>query len=152
MSTELREAAEESESYVQSPIDDMSSFYWTAVWAILYNQKCRGETDEEIGWREEIRGKSASRGEAASEMQSELTEYTTTYSPMLRRMVPVLNDWWDKLDRMRDDWDRLWEVQKMKNSEPDIKSVLFHRFAYQGVYELVKVISSRKEYLQQPMS
>jgi len=144
MSTDLRDAISNSIAYVQSPVDDMHSFLWTAIWATLFNIQHFGKSPNEAEWRNYLQGDMHARDSVPSRMLAGRVQRNGEYSPLLRSMIPVLRGWRRKLEEMSEDWDLLWE----QCDDPSSKRLLFHRFAYRGVLEFLEVIRNEREALQ----
>jgi len=145
MSRSLRKAVNNSEPYIQSPVDEMHSFLWTAMWATLFNVKHLGKSSDEVEWRDCLRGDIDKRESVAVDILVGKVQRNNEYSPLLRSMIPVLKGWRDKLFSLDDDWDLMWGQQ---GSDPVSKKLLFHRFAFRGVMDFVGVVMNEREALQ----
>ena len=140
MSKSLREAIEEGSTYLQSPVDDMHSLFWTALWCVLFNTKDRGHTSKEERWRNELRGSRQDRDSA----MNDILKWGTgkEYSPMLRIMTPLFVQWHSLLDNLDRDWRPAWK--SVDQGEADEKLLVFHDFAFRGILGLAKLIAEHR--------
>ncbi|KAJ7479312.1 hypothetical protein B0H11DRAFT_2280857 [Mycena galericulata] len=110
MSVRLREAFSASERYLQSPLDDLWAFFYTAVWATVFHAH-RPSTEvlpmssQEITWRLNLRSRSADEREGTVKRIVQVKDFEEQLPSMLRAMAPVFKDWQSALDRMQDAWD-----------------------------------------------
>ncbi|KAG6847306.1 hypothetical protein C0991_002021 [Blastosporella zonata] len=148
MSTAARIAFEEGRAYVQSPIDDMESFYWTAVWATLNNTKSLSTSDEEGDWKRWLATGKSDRILVAQEikMLSQFPLPDRECSPFLAVMAPMLQKWWELLEDMNVKWRLAWKPVKVGPPLP--KELLFHKFAYEVVPMYVELLEGEKARLQ----
>ncbi|KAG6862786.1 hypothetical protein C0991_010183, partial [Blastosporella zonata] len=137
MSTEARYAFEGGRAYVQSPIDDMESFYWTAVWATLNNTKSLSTTKQEEKWKRWLDDSGAHARTAVKDGIEKLAfsnQLRRECSPFLAVMAPMLHKWWDLLKRMSGQWVDEWKP--VEAGPPLPKELLFHKFAYKVVMDI----------------
>ena len=72
MSTNVRIALGRGHAYLQSPIDDLESFYHVFVWAILHNVRAQSLlTDGELKYKRMLSGTWADRDSAQNGMRDE---------------------------------------------------------------------------------
>jgi hypothetical protein len=119
----------------------MWSFFWTALWATLFNCHDQGKSVSEINWRDDVRGEHRDRDAVAHTIRDDVTlEENEEYSNIFREMVPLLRDWLLlSLDEMTRSWSReLLDVRK-KGSAPADLLMLFHK--YRGVLDFVGILS-----------
>ncbi|KAG6849560.1 hypothetical protein C0991_011346 [Blastosporella zonata] len=149
MSTAARIAFEGRRAYVQSPIDDMESFYWTAVWATLNNTKSLSTSEEEGDWKRWLDDSGAHARIAVTleiEKLASLDLPERECSPFLAVMAPMLQKWWELLKNMNVKWTRAWKPVKAGPALP--KELLFHQFAYEVVPMYVELLEGEKKGLQ----
>ncbi len=84
--------------YLQSPVDDLESFYWVGLWVALRNKTVDTAklTDDEIKWRGLVRGTTMEWTGSASEIgeSSKLTiEPVLVFNPILQSMWDLLGEW-----------------------------------------------------------
>lgn len=104
MSNGLRNASNSGEPYLQSPLDDIESFFWVSVWAAAYNLKHSHQLSRnELLWREELSGSVSERRGAAMQL---LEVEGSEGSPILvhfRRFIRALDQ---KLRNLRVKWEK----------------------------------------------
>ena len=72
MSSRIRRALEDRTTYLQSPIDDLESFYHVFVWAILHNVRAQSLlTDGELKHKRKLSGTLAERDRAQKQLRDE---------------------------------------------------------------------------------
>ncbi|THU87887.1 hypothetical protein K435DRAFT_680934 [Dendrothele bispora CBS 962.96] len=149
MNKHLREAKEEGSTYLQSPVDDMHSLFWTAMWCVLFNTKDRGQTYREKKWRSKLQGNVDERDSTMNDILMWGTG--EEYSPMLRTMNPLFVQWRRSLlDNLDSQWDSAWE--SVDQGEIDEKLLVFHDFAFRGILGLAKLIAEHRPRLMSSYS
>ncbi|KAG6851996.1 hypothetical protein C0991_004335, partial [Blastosporella zonata] len=110
MSTAARMAFEGGRAYVQSPIDDMESFYWTAVWATLNNTKSLSTSDKEEDWKRWLATSNSDRRAVTQEIKQVAfsNKSRRECSPFLAVMAPMLQKWWELLEKTKFQWENEW--------------------------------------------
>ncbi|KAG6852183.1 hypothetical protein C0991_002308, partial [Blastosporella zonata] len=149
MSIEARLALECGRAYVQSPIDDMESFYWTAVWATLNNAKFPSTTEREEEWKRCFDDSGASARIMVKYGINTLVSFDLPdreCSPFLAVMAPMLQKWWELLWKTNIQWSLAWKP--VKAGPPLPKELLFHQFAYKLIPMYVVLLEGEKEGLQ----
>ena len=72
MSTEIRIASRGRKAYLQSPVDDLESFYHVFVWAILHNVRAQSLlTDGELKYKKMLSGTWSERDGAQMRLREE---------------------------------------------------------------------------------
>lgn len=142
MSFQLRTAMEMNESYMQSPVDDMESMFWTMVWAATFNIKHSLPTDRENVLKAKLRGNLDARTGAEKLLIG--IKSNGNYNPILSAIAPLLRDWSGSLEKMTSEWMSDWEAVETATD----KSLLFHRYAYRGVLDFLTIVGSRRQELQ----
>ncbi|KAK7460903.1 hypothetical protein VKT23_008831 [Stygiomarasmius scandens] len=140
MSKDLREAMDERSTYLQSPVDDMHSLFWTALWCVLFNTKDRGQTSKEKKWRSLLQGTIVERDSAMNDILKWGTD--EEYSPMLRTMTTLFVQWHSLLDNLDRDWRPVWK--SVDQGEADEKLLVFHDFAFRGILGFAKLIAEHR--------
>ncbi|KAJ7811354.1 hypothetical protein B0H14DRAFT_3479810 [Mycena olivaceomarginata] len=88
MSVRLRAAFSASEPYLQSPLDDLWAFFYTAVWATLFHAR-RPRTDvlpissQEMEWGLQLGSRSAAEREGTIRAIVKVQDFQTQFPPML---------------------------------------------------------------------
>lgn len=134
---------------LHSPLDDLWSFFWAALWATLYNCHHPGQTDMENEWRQQLRDGRTSREDVALFIKTyPILEKKQVYSQILRQMAPLLRQWYTSLTEMVSKWVlELDTVEEKGNANADAL-MLFHKFAYSGVLDIVRMISDHIQLLR----
>lgn len=139
MSSRLLSAIRNKTAILQSPLDDMWSFFWTALWATLFNCHDQGKSITENNWRDDVRGQHRDRDYVAQMIRGEPIERRKEFSLMLRQMAPLLREWHKSLEEMNFKW--AGEVIAMEESAaPADLLTLFHKYAHQGVLDFVHIL------------
>jgi len=126
--------------YLHSPVDDLESFFWVAVWSVFFNKgNAKERSDEEKGIRDDLVG---GRKDDAMRDIVKLKRHGNN-SDITYRFQPTLREWWVKV-RHRDE---VWSEQVL-DCEPggaDEGYYLphFHRFALEGVVDVLEVLENR---------
>ncbi|CAA7263360.1 unnamed protein product [Cyclocybe aegerita] len=142
MSPRLLESIEDGTRYLQSPVDDLFSVYWVALWAILNNIPTSRRSDYEVRWRRKIAEGSDARAAASVAICRLSPREWKSQSPIVQQWSPVLDSWFQSLDRLDKDWRRAADPPddvKVENSR-DFYLPLFHYFALRGVADFLEMI------------
>ncbi|CAA7263347.1 unnamed protein product [Cyclocybe aegerita] len=144
VSSQFAQSMEDGTKYLQSPVDELFSVYWVALWAILNNIPTSRRSDYEVRWRRKIAEGSDARAAASVAICKLVDPEETSHSPIVQQWSPVLKAWSQCLDRLEDDW-RLQEARlsrrlKPENSRGDFYLPLFHYFALRGVADFLEMI------------
>ncbi|RPD56212.1 hypothetical protein L227DRAFT_578937 [Lentinus tigrinus ALCF2SS1-6] len=146
MSAFLRTAVEENESYLQSPVDDLFSFWYTVLWATLFNPDVLKDVDDPTlvkQWRKHIAGTMAERESAVRRLTIEDFP-SSAHSFLLNAMASLLVMWDESLVQLRKQF-----LQAFKGcTEPRQKLLVFYRFAYEGVAEYAELLYEARGTLQ----
>ena len=125
--------------YLHSPVDDLESFFWVAVWSVFFNKDDAGDpSDEERSIRDDLIG---CHKDIAMNTYSGLV-FDATTSNIAQRFHTVLYDWWKKV------WDRniTWANKVLHRAPKDAGQEYylphFHRFALEGVADVLEVLSN----------
>lgn len=149
MSLRLLEAMENNSSLLQSPLDDLWSFFWTALWATLTNRHHPNQTDMEKNWRLQLCAGGAFREKVAALIKMNSTlEKKQGYSPILRQMAPLLRRWYTSLNEMGPRWTEELDTVEEKGNADAGALMLFHKFAYGGMLDIVRMISEHIQLLR----
>ncbi|KAJ3502472.1 hypothetical protein NLJ89_g8873 [Agrocybe chaxingu] len=145
MSRGLLQSIELNFKYLQSPVDDLFSIYWVALWAILNNVHTE-RSEDELWWRMKITKGYLHRSDASADIcKLPLRQWKQLqqHSPILQQWSPVLKAWFQSLDRLEDDWrntvDPSYDV-KPGNSPGEYYLPHFHYFALRGVADFLEMI------------
>ena len=138
MSRALAIAAKMREDYLHSPVDDLESCFWVALWSVLFNK----DHEELLSTRE-----CAMRESLARTNKSEAAYYLGSLVPpkqlsnIMQRFQSTLRAWWGKVR----DRSHVWEDEVLVNSPEGAGKEHylphFHHFALQGVVDVLEVMA-----------
>lgn len=144
-----------SESYLQSPMDDLSSFYYVGQWAAAYNNEF-GKNGSKIHELRALLPAGRESREAATSSISKIVETDTSlYTPFLTRSAPFLRKWNSSLLKLRHTWTVI-ESQALAEGltgqgAHDFFVPQFHQFALRGVLLYLRLLVEFRDELQKPM-
>ncbi|KAJ7179531.1 hypothetical protein C8R46DRAFT_1074014 [Mycena filopes] len=150
MSLLLHRAIQDGDtSYIQSPVDDIQSFFWTAVWAVLFNVRNQERSPEEIKWQRSLEDAELSKKTNFVDWLGETFKFKD-YSPVSVQLLPLLREWWELQKSLSKDW------SKARSSIEDLSDDLqrqcylhsFHLFALRGVKEYLALAEKYRPILQ----
>ena len=123
--------------YLHSPVDDLESFFWVAVWSVFFNEdNAKGQSDKEKEIKDDlIRHRKAD----AIDSYSMLVPDAQT-SNITRHFQSVLVEWWMKIQNQNMIWSRKVLVSKPKDADGKYYLPHFHRYALQGVVDVLEVL------------
>jgi hypothetical protein len=146
MSLGLHDAMIEDTEYLQSPLDDLESFFWLACWAVLFND-CKANEKRskvETKWQQSLRNADS---DAKRSFVGRLTETTPSngWSQILTEFHPLLRAWWGVRIELQEDWkitvtDEVLEKMSC-TSRKQFLLYHFHRFALAGVKKVLSVLA-----------
>ncbi|KAJ8503354.1 hypothetical protein ONZ45_g10946 [Pleurotus djamor] len=147
MSKPLSDSLKFSELYLQSPVDDLCSFYYVGQWAALFNQRAEDQnrtlSPRFLDLRNSVGGSAPERYDATTKIgKIPLDEYLEAYPPFLVRCAPTLQKWFASVDRLVNNW----KVAKAPGRKLVGKEAhkfyvpLFFQFAYRGVKEYLEIL------------
>lgn len=131
-------------SYLQSPLDDLESFYWVALWAVLFNvnnQKQRSPSENY--WQRALvdpgHRYSVPRFPGYHPTDPEL-------SPILQDWIPILRNWNRSIDAIQMSF--LEVPDSSEGTDGRFYFPEFHRFALRGVAEVLEILCKHCERLK----
>ncbi|KAJ8454650.1 hypothetical protein ONZ45_g19220 [Pleurotus djamor] len=133
MSDPLVDSLKFSELYLQSPVDDLCSFYYVGQWAALFNQGAEDQnrmSPRFLDLRNSVDGSAPQRNEATTKIGKISTGSLRQYPPFL--------DWIEATDPGQD----LVGGEAHRFYMP-----LFFKFAYRGVKEYLEILKEDAEEL-----
>ncbi|KAJ6543880.1 hypothetical protein B0H19DRAFT_956069, partial [Mycena capillaripes] len=150
MSLELQRAMEADRPYVQSPVDDIQSFFWVAAWAVLFNTRQQNRSPEEDKWcRDLISGNLGLKSDFSSALLA--ADLEEGYGLAATQLFPVLRLWWVKLLSLRMDWVSRVTSQVRKQPPDEVANFYlhhFHLFALRGVQEFLELVEEHHSTLR----
>jgi len=134
--------------YLHSPLDDLESFYYTAQWAVAFNDGASGGRYNGTGiqgLREMIAGRD--RAQAIDKLTSLCSlAAEVEYGPFFARSLPLLASWWFKFLTLRRDWSKVLYDCGLRKEE-DLR-LNFLIYGYRGVVEYLELVHEHRESLQ----
>ncbi|RPD56214.1 hypothetical protein L226DRAFT_615737 [Lentinus tigrinus ALCF2SS1-7] len=151
MSTFARRAMEVNAPYLQSPVDDLFSFWHTVLWATLFHPDALKGVDKPAlaaqvtGWRQDVAGTRQERNSAVREFTTEdVNDPSSAHSVLLRVMASLLIAWDASLVQLRTQFLLAFEGCTERRQ----KLLVFYRFAYEGVADYAELLYADREALQ----
>jgi len=154
MSQNLVNAVRASRPYLHSPVDDLESFYYTAQWAVVFNDGARGGKHNGDGVREFREMISGNRRSDAilmvlSNHPSFWERREQEYGAFFTNSAALLRPWFEKLNVLIADWKLL--VAQAKLEDTKVKEHLIDNFfiySYRGVAEYFELIHEYRAWLE----
>ena len=143
MSRNIRIALGRGHAYLQSPIDDLESFYHVFVWAILHNIHWQSFL---TGPEEEYRDKLSGSWEYRDAAQTQLRKPTSSQvlGSDLRELLKAwkstqnyLEDKWEKIQQMPKDPRIMAHFKKNNATEQEFRKWSWHLIAFEGVHRIL---------------
>lgn len=133
MSLALLRAEEE---YLHSPVDDLESFFWVALWSVVFNETSGDNWDVEGRVREALL-----RNDKALAIQKFLDlEGVEQRNQATQRFQAVIEDWWENAVELQKQWRKEVFVKRPRDADAKYYLPHFHRFALQGVVNVLEVL------------
>ena len=149
MSDDILKAAEQGREYLQSPVDDLYSFYYTMQFAAVFHDKQFTEKEDTPSQLKTLRGylwgDRFRRVSATFEICfSFLSPFE--YGSVLVECQPMLQDWFSALQDLKNEWKKQqFMLPELKTAEArEIYIPLFLKFALKGVVTLAELVKKHK--------
>lgn len=152
MSLNLHDAMVNGSKYLQSPIDDIESFFWLACWGVLFNTHTSNQarSNVESKWQGYLASAQySSKTSLVRELRRQIS--TKGFSPISTQLLPLLKDWWTAQERLDLRWaEMLASAEDMPQSDERNVFYLkkFHLFALFGVKEFLSLAQRHISTLQ----
>src|SRR5277367_4041848 len=108
MSDDLLTATERNRPYLQTPVDDLFSLYYTMQWAaVFHNQEFSAGKDipsDLRALRKEVSGNRSERASATTEIALSTELEVDEYGQFLVDCHPFMRDWHLSLVTLRNNW------------------------------------------------
>jgi hypothetical protein len=143
MSDQLLDAAILDKPYLQSPVDDLISFYYVAQWAAVNNTRDFPDptaVSDELRLLRQRLGSSSERERGTSMITSGVIR-PALYGKFLADCRPILQEWRQKLVTLTNDW-----AEAIESVAPDVEDQyktyypLFCEFTDRGVLEVLELV------------
>lgn len=146
MSNTARRAYEDPspnrDPYLQTPVDDMESFLWVAIWVALYNKTVEVAKLPliERQWRRSISSDTTSREGVATEVGNPIHRLRgEKFNKILKDMGEFLGEWYEEAKKVRYEWTKLSLEIEHGIVTGDIPLILhFDYFAYKAALAFLK--------------
>ena len=148
MSDDILYASDLRNSYLQSPVDDLYSFYYTMQWAAVFHNEEFAAKDVPSHldiFRKKLLGNQDNRLFVTSKINDLIPLEPLEYGSVLVSCQPVLRDWYTELQRLRVDWHDCRKGLKGQEVKGEIYIPLFLTFAVRGVAMLSEVVHKHTE-------
>ncbi|KAJ6512169.1 hypothetical protein C8R47DRAFT_684167 [Mycena vitilis] len=153
MSLELHATMDDDEQlYVHSPVDDIQSFFWLAMWAVLFNSKSQTRSPLELEWQQSIRsGTHSAKASIAAMLVT--TNFLRGHSLIGTQVFPLLREWWRAQRTLAEDWHELVvpEAESISTDQVKYRDFYLHHFhvyALRGVKEFLALVVQHREKLR----
>ena len=143
MSDDILTASQYSRDYLQSPVDDLFSFYYTMQWAVVFHNQefaTKGIPRGLKKLREKLLGTQDNRLVTTIEITSPSSLRPHEYGSFVARFQPLLRAWYWELQGLKANWkDCLYELEGQETNA-EIYIPLFSTFALRGVVSLAELV------------
>ena len=129
-------AAEEEDKYLHSPVDDLESFFWVAVWSVFFNQKGGQSWEAEKGVRKALLNNDKAN---AMDIFGRLTTHPKR-NVVTQCCQDVIQSWWKKVRDRDAEWQAAVIFKAPVGAKDQYYLPHFHRFALQGVLDALGVL------------
>ncbi|KAJ7349317.1 hypothetical protein DFH08DRAFT_959475 [Mycena albidolilacea] len=147
MSLALHRAMGHDEPYIHSPVDDIQSFFWLAVWAVLFNSRPHTRSRSEFIWGQNLRsGVRAVKSDFVNELMTTVRSLRGR-GPIGTQVFPLLQDWWRRQRDLAEEWQRNVVAEAAKIPEHEVDNIRcfylhhFHLYALRGVKEFLDLVT-----------
>ena len=147
MSNSLLDAAALDKRYLQSPVDDLLSFYYVTQWAAANNNRDFPDSatvSDELKLLRKRLASSFSDRELATSTMTKRPLDPELYGTFAAECQPILQEWDNHLMILMGDWEC-----KLKTIDPDVADQyavyypLFREFTDRGAFELLRLVQAR---------
>ena len=146
MSDDLLYATRLNSAYLQSPVDDLFSLYYTMQWAAVFHNR-EFATGKDIpvilrALRDDISGDQGARSLATHSIVDPPVLDVDDYGEFVANCHPFLQDWYSSLRALLYEWKKCQSNLKKSNvkKSSSLYTSLFSAFAVQGVAQLAALV------------
>ena len=143
MSDDILTAGKYGDDYLQSPVDDLFSYYYTMQWAAVFHDQEFAATDVPRKLkmlREHLLGVQNDRLFATTKITSVSSLRPREYGSVVAQCHPVLRAWNLELQVLGDDWNECQYKLEGQETKAEIYIPLFLTFAVRGVATLAELV------------
>ena len=137
MSLGLTFAAQAGISHLHSPVDDLESCFWVALWSVLFNEGHEQSLSKSERTVKENLAKTR-KGNAGSGLGALRRK---TCSNIMQRFLPVLETWWESVRDSGKFWAREVLDEAPEGASREYYLQRFHLSALRGVVDVLQMIS-----------
>jgi hypothetical protein len=145
MSDDLLEATELGDPYLQSPVDDLFSLYYTMQWAAVFHHREFADGKDIPprlrALRKEVSGSRPLRNSATNIITQSKKLDWRKYGQFLADCHPFMRDWYSSLVSLRDNWKESQFQLEGQEDSAWVYPSLFPIFAVQGVAQLAELVA-----------
>lgn len=129
-------ATEVGEDYLHSPVDDLESCFWVALWSVVFN-----EDHKHLFSRAEhmVRGCLAQTMKVDAAYDFGRLRFNDC-SNIVQSFKPVVGAWWEMVRDIGPNWIREVLVRAPKDAGEEYYLPHFHLSALQGVVDVLQVM------------
>ena len=153
MSRRIRQAVAWKETCLQSPIDDLESFYNVFVWAILHNEHSQmALSADEKTYRDDLSRLVNFRNAAQNNLRRK-----SPVAPIVSQLRGVMKAWDDTQAELQEKYDVIVRkfpelvanksIGQESNSEQVFWKWIWNLIAYEGVQRILEIIYSFRDEL-----
>ncbi|KAJ7666541.1 hypothetical protein B0H17DRAFT_1336278 [Mycena rosella] len=148
MSMALQNANNNDTPYIQSPLDDIESFFWLALWAVLFDIHNKDRSSTEIRWRRRLHtGDYLAKSGLLNEMEMGLED--NEHSVIFRELFPLLEEWWPAQLALRKEWRAVTrQVPPSPSERAPFYLHHFHLYAMRGVRDVLALVERHQKRLR----
>ena len=143
MSDDILKAGDRGRDYLQSPVDDLHSYYYTMQWAAVFHDQGLADKDIPLDLkllREDFLKSRHERSSATFEITSPSSLDPLEYGSVLAHCQPVLRAWYLELQGLKDDWKKCQSKLRGQETKAEIYIPLFSTYAVRGVATLADIV------------
>ncbi|KAF9788668.1 hypothetical protein BJ322DRAFT_1183683 [Thelephora terrestris] len=122
--------------YLHSPVDDLESFFWVALWSVVFNER----SGEEFKVEEPVRQALLRNDKDDAIHQFLHLEINKLRTQVTQRFQAFIEDWWEKVELLHKQWRKEVFVKTPSDADAEYYLPHFHRFALRGVVNVLEVL------------
>ena len=143
MSDDILKAGDHGRGYLQLPVDDLYSYYYTMQWAAVFHDQEVADKDIPFDLkilREYLLKSRHERSSATTEITSPIAFRPHEYGSVLAHCQPVLRAWYLELQGLKADWIDCQYKLEGQETKAEIYIPLFSTYAVRGVATLAEIV------------
>ena len=153
MSRRLVSTLRTANPYLHSPVDDLESFYYTAQWAVAFNDVAGGKRHDGIKiqrFREIIGGSERELANVMVRDDLRPIRSEAQYGPFFAQSLHLLAPWRFKLSELGSDWYDVLDNAASRDGEDKERflGLNFLIYGYRGVTEYLQLVHEHRASLQ----